>query len=235
VKRIDPTSISRALFVAPHPDDESLGCGGLLTILARQRCEIVVLFVTDGGASHLHSRSWSRQRLAAQRRAEANAALSELGLAEHQRLFLNLRDADMPVPGCMEWCNAVACLSEIMERLQPDLVVLPWRRDPHCDHRASWQLMQEALGKARPMILEYAVWLDELGSPDDKPQAGEADPIAIDIRQAVASKKRAIAAHLSQTSALINDDPDGFRLSRDTIERLTGPVEYYWQGRYAPN
>ena len=233
VKSIDLASIRRALIIAPHPDDESLGCGGLLAILARQGCDMFVVFVTDGGASHLHSRCWPRERLAARRRAEANAALSELGLGDVQRVFLNLRDADMPKPSSVEWCKAMERISKIVEKLRPELVVLPWRRDPHCDHRASWRLMHEALGDAGPIILEYAVWLDEFGSLGDDPQAGEVEPFVVDIGQSVAAKKRAIAAHRSQTTALIYDDPDGFRLNRATIERLTAPVEHYMQSRYA--
>jgi LmbE family N-acetylglucosaminyl deacetylase len=233
---IEIAAIQRALIVAPHPDDESLGCGGLLALLAQQKCEVMVLFVTDGGASHRHSRLWPRQRLAALRRAEAAAALAELGLGNAQREFLNLRDADMPMPASKEWRSAVARVTQIVERMRPELVVLPWRRDPHCDHRASWQLMDHTMGGAfRPIMLEYAVWLDEIGAPDDHPRPGEAQMVAVDIAQTAAAKKRAVALHLSQTTALIEDDPDGFCLSRTTIERLTGPVERYWQVHDAAN
>jgi LmbE family N-acetylglucosaminyl deacetylase len=230
----DIAAVHRALIVAPHPDDESLGCGGLLALLALQKCEVLVLFVTDGGASHLHSRSWTRQRLAAQRRTEAAAALVELGLGNAQREFLNLRDADMPAPGSKEWRGAVTRIAEIVAMLRPQLVVSPWRRDPHCDHRASWQMMHEVLGGAYPLVtLEYALWLDEFGSSDDYPRPGEAETLAIDIARTGAAKKRAVAAHRSQTTALIDDDPDGFCLTTHTIERLTGPVERYWQVRDA--
>jgi LmbE family N-acetylglucosaminyl deacetylase len=224
------TAVHRALVVAPHPDDESLGCGGLLALLAMQKCEILIVFVTDGGASHLHSRSWTRARLAAQRRTEAATALDELGLGSARREFLNLRDADMPIPGSKEWCAVATRVTEIVDLLSPELVILPWRRDPHCDHRASWQMMHEVLGSpCSAIMLEYAVWLDELGTPDDRPQPGEAEFLAIDIGQVVPAKKRAIAAHRSQTTALVDDDPEGFRLGTKTIERLTGPVECYWQ------
>ncbi len=230
----DITAIRRALIVAPHPDDESLGCGGLLALLAHQRCEVTVVFVTDGGASHLHSRSWSRERLAARRRAEADAALFELGLAEAQRICLNLRDADMPVPGSQNWRGAVARISDVIQKLRPELLVVPWRRDPHCDHRASWQMVQEAAGAApHAVVLEYAVWLDEFGLTEDRPYPNEVENITIDITQTLAAKKRAVAEHRTQTTALIGDDPDGFRLSQNTIQRLTGPVESYWRGRDA--
>ena len=227
----DLVAIRRALVVAPHPDDESLGCGGLLALLARQKTQVSVIFVTDGGASHLRSRKWPRARLAGERRAEAAAALSELGLAEAQRQFFNLEDADMPVSGSAEWLNAVRWMSSTIERFCPDLILLPWRRDPHCDHRASWQMLRDAARPSvRPIMLEYAIWLDEFGSPADQPRLGEVELVSIDISAALDTKRRAIAAHRTQIAPLIDDDPDGFRLRPETIERLTRPVECYWRG-----
>ncbi len=232
----DIMAVRRALVVAPHPDDESLGCGGLLAGLAQRRCEVFVIFVTDGGASHLRSRKWPRERLASQRRAEANAALLELGLGEARRAFFNFKDADMPISGSLEWRGGVVNMRDIVTRLRPELIVAPWRRDPHCDHRGSWQMMRESLGRSlRPPTLEYAVWLDELGSAEDHPQTCEAKRVSIDIRSFLPAKRRAIAAHSTQTTALIDDDPKGFRLTPHTIDRLTGPVEYYWRGRDGPN
>jgi LmbE family N-acetylglucosaminyl deacetylase len=226
----DITHIRKALVIAPHPDDESLGCGGLLAILAERNCEVMVVFVTDGGASHRNSPSWSRMRLAAQRQKEANAALSELGLGRAGRLFLNLRDADMPAVCSNDWTSAVARLSSVLKTFKPDLVLLPWRRDPHCDHRASHALAMQAMRLHQPAtILEYTIWLDELGRDEDHPSPREATRFEVDIRTCLEAKKRAIAMHLTQTTRLISDDPLGFLLSAETIARLTGPEEYYWQ------
>lgn len=136
----------------------------------------------------------------------------------------------MPAKNSSEWFCAVARLSELLKKLKPDLVLLPWRRDPHCDHRASYSLAKQAM-QLHPlaMTLEYAIWLDEFGAPEDHPRANEAIRLELDVRLNVLAKKRAIAAHLTQTTRLIEDDPTGFLLSPKTITRLTGPVEYYWQ------
>jgi LmbE family N-acetylglucosaminyl deacetylase len=50
--KCDPGKVSakRVLVVAPHPDDESLGCGGLIASLAQKGCRFYVVFTTDGGA-----------------------------------------------------------------------------------------------------------------------------------------------------------------------------------------
>ena len=65
------------------------------------------MFVTDGGASHPGSRAWSRQRLAAQREAEAEEALRRLGAGDEPRSFLRLADADMPGRATPAYAEAV--------------------------------------------------------------------------------------------------------------------------------
>ena len=224
-------SAQRILVVAPHPDDESLGCGGLILSLAGLGRAFHVVFVTDGGASHLKSREWPRERLRAEREKEAAEALKLLGIAEAPRSFLRLRDADMPKPGSEDHASALAAASGIVAAFKPDLVLLPWRRDPHCDHRDSWRLFVDALEAETlsPDVLEYAIWLDEIGNPDDHPRPGEMERVAFDISRVVPAKRAAVAAHLSQTTDLIADDPDAFRLTPETIDRLAGPVEAYWK------
>jgi LmbE family N-acetylglucosaminyl deacetylase len=221
----------RVLVVAPHPDDETLGCGGLITRLAQQGSSLYIVFMTDGGASHRGSRAWSRARLAACREQEAIEALTRLGAGGELRAFFRLADAAMPARKSQQWAAAITKLETILRSFQPDLALLPWRRDPHCDHRDSWWLAKEALRRAdaRPLILEYAIWLEEFGAPADHPRPEEAKAIHIDVSCAIGQKRAAIAAHQSQTTALIDDDPDGFRLSTATIARLTGATEKYWR------
>lgn len=230
---LDPSGLDakRILVVAPHPDDESLGCGGLVSILADFGRRFHVVFVTDGGASHRGSKAWPRQRLAALRAEEAAEALCRLGIGGEPRTFLGLADAAMPPLASEAGRAALASVAAVLNEFAPDLVLLPWRRDPHCDHRDSWQLAHAAMNQAamKPATFEYAIWLDELGAAEDRPRPGEAERIAFDIGKDLAKKRAAIAAHRSQTTDLIDDDPEAFRLAPATIERLAGPLETYWR------
>jgi LmbE family N-acetylglucosaminyl deacetylase len=221
----------KILVVAPHPDDETLGCGGLVSLLAQNGAAFYIVFVTDGSASHRNSSAWPSARLAAQREQEARIALARLGIENASRLFLRLPDANMPGPGTPAWDSAVAAVSDILQRFAPELVLLPWRRDPHCDHRASWLLSQHALRRAsvHPDMLEYAIWLDELGDVEDHPKPDEAELIRLNVGTVLANKHAAIAAHETQTTDLIADDPDGFRLTPQTIARLTQSTEVFWR------
>ena len=161
----------------------------------------------------------------------ACSALACLGIANAPHLFLRLPDANMPGPGTPAWDNGVAAVSDILRRFAPELVLLPWRRDPHCDHRASWLLSQHALRRAsvHPDMLEYAIWLDELGDVEDHPKPSEAELIRLNVGTVLANKRAAIAAHETQTTDLIADDPDGFRLTPQTIARLTQSTEVFWR------
>jgi LmbE family N-acetylglucosaminyl deacetylase len=227
----DTLPVRNVLVVVPHPDDESLGCGGLIASLAVTGRLFHTVFVTDGGASHPGSREWPRHRVAAQREKEAAAALAHLGIGDHPRTFLRLRDAAMPELFSSDWRVAVANLSMIIATFLPELVLLPWRRDPHRDHRDSWRLYMEArvASAISPMSLEYAVWLEEFGKAADFPSDDEAEYVVFNVAAALPSKLAAIGAHLSQTGDLIDDDPGGFRLTTATIARLTGPHEGYWR------
>ncbi|KAA0970719.1 PIG-L family deacetylase [Aureimonas fodinaquatilis] len=221
----------RILVVAPHPDDESLGCGGLLWHFQRLNREVHFAFVTDGGASHPNSPTWPRHRLADEREKEAEKALFRLGHAHSVRHFMRLRDADMPMEGSDQYATALATAADIVLHARPDLVILPWRRDPHRDHRDAWKLFTEAVAQTglKPSTMEYAIWLDELGTPQDRPEQSEMERINFHIGEAEAAKRQAVEAHLTQTGHVITDDEQAFCLKPHTIDRLVGPIESYWR------
>ncbi|MGK9559270.1 PIG-L family deacetylase, partial [Salmonella enterica subsp. enterica] len=78
----------RAVIIAPHPDDEVLGCGGLLQGLAMLDRQIQLISVTDGSASHPGSRRWPVERLSIVRPQESAQALHRLGLPMHSLQWL---------------------------------------------------------------------------------------------------------------------------------------------------
>lgn len=228
---VDPLVLParRVTVIAPHPDDESLGCGGLIAAFCSDGRAVQTLFITDGAGSHPNSPTWTTARLAAQRRVEAEAALACLGAGDQPRGRLDLPDAAAP----MHDAAAIAALGDLLSGFAPELVLVPWRRDPHCDHRAAWSLTRAALAARRlePDVLEYAIWLDELGGSDDHPRMDEVETLVFDIAAFRERKRQAVAAHLSQTTDLIDDDAGGFRLTDETIGRLVGDTERYWRVR----
>jgi LmbE family N-acetylglucosaminyl deacetylase len=89
----------RALILAPHPDDESLGCGGLIAAACEAGQPPIVVILTDGAGSHPHSRRFPPDILRATREAETLAALACLGLAANRAVFLRTHDTRAPSSG----------------------------------------------------------------------------------------------------------------------------------------
>jgi LmbE family N-acetylglucosaminyl deacetylase len=142
------------LVVAPHPDDESIGCGGAIC-LHRQRGESVsVAFLTSGERG---IKDVAPDRVRAIREAEAEEAGAVLGLeAVH---FLRLPDL-----GLSENVGAGAGrLAEVLARTCPGLIYLPHPDDAHPDHAAALPLVRAALAQAFPPgapteLRGYEVW-----------------------------------------------------------------------------
>jgi LmbE family N-acetylglucosaminyl deacetylase len=217
------------LVVAPHPDDESLGCGGAIALLADAGIPVRVLVVTDGTRSHPNSRRFPAPALRALREQETHAALACLGLGPASAFFLGLGDCAVPAPGEPGFAEALDRCGTLIGQFRPASVLLPWRRDPHCDHRATWQLLMNALAgyAPRPRLLEYPIWVWALAEAGDAPEAGETSAWRLTIDGVAARKQAAIAAHRSQTTDLIDDDPEGFRLTPEVLAHFARPWELY--------
>ncbi|PNY79591.1 PIG-L family deacetylase [Deinococcus koreensis] len=224
MKLLDPRTLPGPVWVvSPHPDDEALGCGALIAALTTLGQDVWALLVSDGAASHPGSRAFPPSRLSALRLSEWRAGLAELGVPPEHTQTLNLPD------GALDRCDPAV----IRPRLQaafagapPRTLLLPWRRDPHPDHRACWTLLMAAR-PAGCRVLGYSVWLTERGTPDDWPPADEARPWAFEIGGAAARKSRAISAHASQLG-LIQDDPGGFTLAEAMVARaVRGPERLF--------
>lgn len=222
------------LIVAPHPDDETLGCGGLIALASQKGLEVHVLFVTDGSASHPASKECPPEAMAVLRADEADEALRRLGARHQLRTFLRLRDGAMPKPGSRDYINAVDKLVALFSERHFRTVVTPWRRDPHTDHRISWQIAIDAIEQhGQPLtLLEYQVWLAENGTMEDWPETGEVEEFRLDVTSVFRMKRDALAAHRSQLGLIVTDDPQGFVLSAATIARLITDHEIFWVSRW---
>ncbi len=210
------------LVVAPHPDDESLGCGGLLAMSGGRGAVVVV---TDGTGSHPNSAAYPAPRLRALREAEAAAATGALGIGRERLEFLRLRDTKAPSEG-PEFEAAVGAIIDAASRFGCGVLLAPWRHDPHGDHLAVHHMVVAAARRSGLRHLAYPVWGWTL--PADMALEGPA--IAgwrLDVTEVLPAKRRAIAAHVSQSTGLIDDDPTGFQLPAAFLERFQTPFETY--------
>lgn len=222
--------LGRVLVAAPHPDDESLGCGGLLALLAEAGARPVVAFVTDGARSHPGSRTHPPERLRTIREEEAAEALDRLGVGREAARFLRYPDSRLPTPETDAFAEATAVLSDLLLEERPDTLLTPWRRDPHCDHEGSWQLFRAAARQLpvdrRPRWLEYPVWAWAHSSSDRAPCADTGVAWRLDISDVLSKKRAAVYAHETQLGA-VTDDPDGFELEEAFVAHFLRPWELF--------
>ena len=222
-------SWGKTLVVAPHPDDESLGCGGAIALLSSHDIPVNVLFISDGTGSHPNSQKYPAPVLRDLREGEAREALSRLGVSPSCAAFLRLRDGAVPGDGLPGFAGAAALCRAYLADCGPQTILLPWRRDPHPDHRATSRIVQAALAELtdKPHLLEYPIWAWERAAPEDAPQPHEARAFRLDISRVKAVKRSAVDAHQSQVTHLIDDDPQGFWLSPEVIAHFERPWEVY--------
>ena len=222
-------ALGRVVVVAPHPDDESLGCGGLVAHLADRGRSVRVVVVTDGTRSHV-SETYPPLRLRAVREAEARSAVRALaGGGRVDVSLLRYPDCGLPQTGTPAFSAAVDSVSAMLRGWAADTLVVPWRRDPHCDHEGTWALFTASAHRleAPPRIVEYPVWAWTRVGEAEAPRAGEGRPWRLDVSGVLDRKRRAVAAHVSQTTRLIDDDPDGFILTPDVLAHFDRPYEIY--------
>jgi LmbE family N-acetylglucosaminyl deacetylase len=214
-----------SLILAPHPDDESLGCGGLIAMASACGRPPVIVGVTDGAGSHPNSRSHPPARLRATRAAELRDAAEILGVGAERVHFLGLPDTRAPLAG-PDFDAAVAAVVALMRRDLIATVFASWRFDPHCDHEAMAALAEAVAQGAGVRLAFYPVWGWLLPQDEALPVASIAGR-RLDIAAVLPCKRRAIAAHRSQYSGLITDDPEGFRLPRALLSVFEQPFEVF--------
>ena len=213
------------VVVAPHPDDESLGCGGLIAAARAEGRDVRLVVVSDGCGSHTHSALYPPARLRDLREAETLRAVAVLGMAPDSVTFLRLPDAHVPDRG-PEAEAAAAAVIAVAAACRAGAVFVTWRHDPHCDHKAAAAIVALARGRMPGVrIYEYPVWGWTL-PPETEVGAGP-EGLCLDLSAFTAVKAEAVAAHESQTTDLIGDDPTGFRLEPAMIARLCGPKERF--------
>ena len=216
---------ARPLVLAPHADDESLGCGGLLAQAAEAGLRPGLLVLTDGTGSHPGSRQFPAARLRMLREAEAREAAGILGLEAGRVGFLGLRDTAAPVAG-EAFDAAVERIVAVARAWGCTVLLAPWRHDPHCDHEATHLMAAEVARRTGWRHVAYPVWGWTLGA--EVPLAAPA--VAgwrLDISAQRARKQQAIGAHRSQYAGLVDDDPGGFQLTDEFLDLFNDSFETF--------
>ena len=163
----DLTAGAPFVVLSPHPDDETLGMGGLIAQACAAAKDAHIVVLTDGSGSHPHSKLYPRERLIALRRAELEQAGAILGLAPECIRHLGFVDAQMPMSGAA-FDAAVAQISDVVRATGARSLFVTWQCDPHCDHQAA-AAMAKAVRSLTPAVRlwAYPIWGWHLGPQTD--------------------------------------------------------------------
>lgn len=212
---------TRLLVVAPHPDDETLGCGLLLQQVLAAGGQVRVVLMTDGDNNPWPQRflerrvvidDAARQRWGARRRDELIRALARLGVPATALHRLGWQDMAVTQRLREQPKAAIAAMRAAIAAFQPSVICGPALRDSHPDHGAAHVLCRLALAglEPAPALLAYPVH----GSADPL-----AYPIAIDAKAPQQQLKlSALAEHATQMA-----------LSGRRMRRLGNSPERYMQ------
>ena len=175
------------LVLAPHPDDDVIGCGGILDIYQKKGAKITIVYMTDGRKGNPN---YDEDRLVLKRREEARRAADVIGIDE--LMFLDNRDTELSATP-----KAVKELRDILYEVKPEAVFLPFLLDNHQDHRATNDILirSSRTYKAPLTCYGYEIWTP-LATPN----------FFVNITDQIEVKRQAIEEHHSQTELCPIDD-----------------------------
>lgn len=169
------------LVIAPHPDDESIGCGGTVCLHVQRGDRVTCVFLTSGelGLKHMpREAAWKA------REKEGFKAAKILGLA--QTHFL--RQPDWFLGDHLQ--PAAEHLAPILQEEKPETIFLPHPREWHPDHQASLPIVRTALKTIS--VSKVQLWGYEIWTP-----LSEYDYVE-NITPVMPQKLKAIRAHRTQ-------------------------------------
>ncbi|MEX8546327.1 MAG: bifunctional PIG-L family deacetylase/class I SAM-dependent methyltransferase [Mucilaginibacter sp.] len=229
----DLKQFGTTVVISPHEDDESLGCGGTIALLRQMDVPVFVVFVSDGSKSHPNSKKFPAEKLRELREAEALKALQILDVPMENASFMRLKDTAVPNQNFPDFDAAVQQMLEILKGINPKTILVTWEKDPHADHRSSWQILNQAVLQleTQPRVLQYLIWIWELGKKADISQDEAVKWFQVNIKPVAEIKKKAVEAHASQTTRLIDDDPEGFILSPEILAHFDDGEELFIESK----
>ena len=180
-KRKSLPSVDAVLIVAPHPDDDIIGCGGAIMHHTQDGARVAHLYMTSGDAISRNKRSLS---LTNKREQEAKRGAKRLGVDK----LIFLREPDSALRSSKKLVHKVA---HLIKELQTNIVYIPHAHDDHADHKETHKIVLQAIkslkAQERPLVLAYEVWtpLREVTH-------------SVDISAYIKHKLKALSEHKSQ-------------------------------------
>lgn len=221
--------MSNILVFSPHFDDESIGCGGAIARHVAEGGYAAVVFMTRGDTGNTTpGKETTPEENEQIRKREADEALKILGV--QARDYLDLPD------GFLQWTpEAVKKAAAMIRKHRPNIIYAPHALDVHNDHKATWQIVFDAVPRA--------AWsaFPELGEswhlPELELRGYEVySPIVlpdlyINISDHIQTKSQAILQYNSQANQIYNDAALGLNRFRGAMGAGTQYAEAFVRQR----
>ncbi len=226
-----PYVMRRGLTIvfAPHPDDETLGCGAIIARKRNEGLPVHVVFLTDGAASHPGHPLVPPAAVAAIRLQEARGVLAILGVDSQAIHFFNESDGTLDRLPSATRESLVTRIAALLSRLQPAEIFLPCNADGSSEHEAAFSFVAEAVARTgtAAAMWEYPVWLwwnpltllARLVHTTGRCRAATEDFLPI--------KRRALAHYRSQLEPLPPQSQPA--LPRDLLRLIDTDAEYFFR------
>lgn len=210
---------------APHPDDETLACGGTIILNTKQGNDVYVIYMTDGRHSHSHTFGITADptpdELKVIRSSEAKRATNILGVKERNLIFLEYEDLSLTARNIE---SAAVRVEKLLKQLNPDMIYCPIIQDRHQDHKATNLILYKSmkLFNVLPEIYHYLIWGDLNYLIPGK-------SILVDITEVLPIKSKALKEYLSQTTKISSNQSRPV-LENDFMKRFLKNTEEFYIG-----
>ena len=218
----------RILIVAPHMDDEVLGCGGSM-LMHEDKTKIHCVYATDGARSPAPLLPWTGSidpDIKALRQKEAYDVMNEVGVPRENVVFLDFPDGKL-----LRRNRALKSrLIDEISRIEPAIVLAPFRYDLHPDHVAVNTSVRAALLDIGSdcLMLEYFIYFRWrlIESGDIRRMIAESSLLKVDTTSVAEKKSALIGLYRSQTEVLSDWQEQPILTSRSIAERCSEPETF---------
>lgn len=224
---------SKIIVFAPHPDDETLGCGGTIAKKMSKGYEVLVVVMTDGKNSFaellgIYSDP-TPEEVKEIRKEEIRKATSRLGVPERNLLFLDFEDGRL----CDYEAVAEEKVADILSDYSPLQVFFPYFKDFNIDHKATNRVVRKAIEKQnlRTTKYQYSIaqrYLRMGPKADSFLNSFRHNMINVDIARFLDLKKAALNEYKSQITVVSSKQKEPL-LSSTIVEMHLKAEEIFYQ------
>jgi LmbE family N-acetylglucosaminyl deacetylase len=215
------------IVLAPHPDDETLGCGGLLATCAEAGIPAYVFTLTDGAFSHPQS-AWSPSKLAGRRSEEMIRALRKLGVRAGALRQFALPDGKLLLNRSGRE-KAGERIGKFAQSVNAKAIFVTWGHDPHPDHIAAALIAARIKARApRVEVFHYPV-RGRFLAKDIAITSGPRRPVRVNVGKHLAAKRAAMACYKTQTAPTVSGAGVEFRFAKREVARYLTQYEYFFR------